>query len=104
LESNFTSANVLSVQGTEDSGTLTLMNYATVLKAGDPKMAARRQHALAVAASILPHTETHPPVTDDQELDDESSRLLKKRRSEAAVYATAQEGTIAGFPAQPPNY
>jgi hypothetical protein len=71
----------------------------------DKAAAARRQAAI----SLLPPAPTFPQVTynegdDPTAVDPNSSGDLKTRRAQAAVYATAQEGTVAGFPVQPPNF
>jgi hypothetical protein len=77
------------------------MNYARILKSGAKLVTGPSKLRVS---TLLPPTPTHPPVNDNQELDDVSANNLKKRRSEAAVYATAQQGTVAGYPVQPPNY
>jgi hypothetical protein len=70
------------------------MDFYAILKAQAPK------GPIKANAKILPPASTFPAVTDDQTDNEE----LLKRRQAAAVYATAQEGTVAGFPSPPPNY
>lgn len=81
------------------------MDYASILNSNQKSVdavaaAKRRQRAM----SALPAAPTHPPVTDLEDNEEAPISNDQGARAQAAVYATAQEGTVAGFPVQPPNY